>query len=172
MIKVLAVQETDICGVIKAHEQYAAISSKISDRMNYIIRHCVEAVGGKVNWWDWQNGGDGGDRAPGDFMSSYSRSDPDALTITGEWTHGDKMTFINKNGDEWELEYGELPVRWLYEDFEEEYANGLKLYREKQDQEKIKTKANKIKQEREKKALITAAASKLTKEERKALGIK
>jgi hypothetical protein len=172
MNKVAMLQEADICNVIKAFEHYSAISSTITDRVDYIIRFCVEAVKGKFSWWDWQNGGDGDDRAPGDFMHSYSKHTPDTITITGEWTNGSKMTFIDKNGDEFELEWGEIPTRWLYEEFEEEFKNGLKLYEEKKQAKTAKRKEMDTKQKEERKGLIAAARSKLTKEERKALGLK
>ena len=172
MNKIERMPESSICDAINAYEVYSRLSGLISERMNYIIHFCVETVKGKVSWWDWQNGGDGDDRAPGDFMHSYSKHMPETLTITGEWTHGSKMVFLDKNGNEWDLEWGEIPTCWLYEDFEEEYKNGLKLYQEKLEANASRRKQADTKKKEEKKALIAAAASKLTKEEKKALGIK
>lgn len=164
--------ETALKAAVEAHKVYNTITEKISERMNYIIHHCVEAVGGKVSWWDWPNDGDSDDRAPGDFIRSYSHITPDFLTITWEGSKGDKMVFIGRDGGEYELGWGEIPTRWLYEDFEEEYAKGLKLYQEKQQQKAEKDKERKKQKDQEKKALVASASSKLSPEERKAIGLK
>lgn len=169
MDKTAKLSDGDVGDAIKAHEAYAALSSRISDRMNYIVHFCVEQVGGKVEWWDWQNGGDGGDKAPGDFIHSYSNITPETLDITGEWSHGSKMTFLDKDGEEWDLQWGEFPTRWLHEDFEEEYINGLRLYKEQQEQKKEKDKTKKAKAKEVLDALIASAKSKLTPEEIRAL---
>lgn len=172
MEKVCRLAPGDVSHAVSAHESYAALSSLISDRMQYILSFCVEKVGGKVSWWDWQNGGDGEDRAPGDFIHSYSKYTPDTLTITGEWTHGSKMVFLDKDGNEWDLEWGEFPTRWLHEDFEEEYINGLRLYKEKQEQKKEREATSKANKKKEREALVESAKKKLTPEEIKALRAK
>lgn len=164
--------EDDIHHAIEAYKSYATFSSRIADRMDYIIRFCVEKVKGKFSWWDWSNGGDSGDRAPGDFMHSYSKHTPDTLQIIGSWTNGHKMVFLDNKGNEWELQYGEIPTRWLYENFEEEYENGLRLYEEAEAKKADKTNQSKAVKKKEREALIASAKSKLTPEERKALKVK
>lgn len=168
MDKVKKLPEAAIPAVIEASKIYGNAVERIALRVQYIIQFCVKAVGGKFEWWDWQNS-DPGSRADGDFMESYSE---DSITIVGEWTHREEMVIITKDGGEWGLDYGEIPIRWLYEDFEEEYTNGLKLYKEKKKQDAAKKKEKRQEKERERMALVAAAATKLTKEEKKALGIK
>ena len=160
--------ESDITATIEAHKLYNATASKITDRMNYIIRRCLEIAGGKLSWWDWQCDGDYEDQSSGDFMESY---DKDQLSIRAEWNIKSEIIFLDKHGGEWGLQDG-IPTRWLYEDFEEEFTNGLKAYKEKEKQQKEKAKENRLKRAEEKKVLVKQAASKLTKEERKALGLR
>lgn len=168
MDKINKLPENAVSAALEANKVYVGITEKISVRMNYILNFCVGKVGGKVSWWDWRNGGDGDDSAPGDFMHSYSST---ALDINGEWTNGDRMIFIDKDGGEWGIEYGEFPIRWLFEDFEDEYTNGLKLYKKKLEEQSLKAKGRRIRNSQKKKELVASAAMKLTKEERKALGI-
>jgi len=125
---VAKLSESDITAAIDAHKLYAAASQKITDRMNYIVRRCIEIAGGKLSWWDWQCDGEYEDRTSGDFMESY---DKDQLTIRAEWDIKREIIFIDKNGSEWGLE-DSFPTRWLYEDFEEEFTNGLEAYKEKE----------------------------------------
>jgi len=168
MDKIEKIAESDITAAIDAHKLYAAAMVNITARMNYIIRRCLELAGGKLDWWDWNSDGDYEDQSSGDFMESY---DKDTLSIRAEWNIKREIIFLDRDGDEWGLSDG-VPTRWLYEDFEEEFTNGIKAYKEKEEQKKAKDKENKQKREQEKKTLITQAASKLSKEERKALGIK
>lgn len=142
MDKVNKILETDITAAIDAHKVYGKAVVKINDRMNYIIRYCVTMTGGKFEWWDWNSEAMAGGKfewwdwsredyeshSSGDFMLSYNH---DVIQVRGEWTNNDNMAFIDKDGGEWGLEDG-FPTRWLYEDFEEEYTNGLKLYKELQ----------------------------------------
>jgi hypothetical protein len=141
--------ESSINAAVDAHKVYSDIVDKISSRMDYIIHFCVEAVKGKVEWWEW---GSGRGYEDYDFIHSYS---PESLTINGEWKDS-KMVFLDKNGNERDLECGGIPTRWLYEDFEEEYTKGLQLCSEKHKVSKTQ-------------ALIASALAKLTSEEVKAL---
>ena len=168
MNKIEKIPESHIQAAIDAHKLYAAASSKITDRMNYIIRKCIEIAGGKLDWWDWQCDGDYEDRSSGDFMESYHK---DQLSIRAEWSIKREIIFIDKDGGEWLFQDG-IPTRWLYEDFEEEFTNGLKAYKEKEKQKAEKAKEKRLKDAADQKVLIEKVLSKLTKEEKKALGIK
>lgn len=101
-------------------------------------------------------------------MESY---DKDSITLRAEWNLKREIIFIDKNGGEWGLAEG-VPTRWLYEDFEKEFTDGLQLYTDKQKQKAQQAKLTKLQREEQKKELVKSAASKLTKEERKVLGIK
>ena len=149
--------------------------------MCYIVEYCITTAGGEIHWWDWENGGEYNE---GSFMDSY---DPVFLHIDGVWS-GNKMKFIAKDGTEWDLDDGNYPTRWLYEDFEEEYNNGRRrwLYEdfeeeynngrrlciEKHKLKKEKTKTSKLQQKAEKETLKASAIAKLTLQEKKALGLK
>jgi hypothetical protein len=170
-MKKTLLQATDVRNLIKTYDLYETLHKPVSERMNYILNFCVNLVGGEVKWWDWLNDGEGEDRAPGHFMYSYDRCDSHILIITGVWTEGAKMIFLDKEGSEWTLERGEFPTRWLWEDFETEYKNGLKAYQEKENSEVELSKRRRKEKDKEKKALIASAATKLTKEERKAVGL-
>lgn len=171
MEKVDKLAPGDLAHTISAYKSYSKLSESISNRMNYIIRFCVEKVKGKLSWWDWQNGGEGGDRAPGEVVHSYTQGG-NSLQITGEWTHGSRMIFLDKDGGEWDLSSGDIPERWLHEDFEEEYTKGLQLYQEQQAQTADKRKAAVAQRKQAKAALVASASAKLSPEEKKALGIK
>jgi hypothetical protein len=164
---IVKLNEADVAAAIDAHKAYAQAVSKITDRMDYITRHCIKVVGGKFDWWDW-NSEDYESHSAGDFMLSY---DKETIQIRGLWTCTKNNVFIDKYGNEWGIEDG-FPTRWLYEDFEEEFESGLKAYKEKEKQRAANAKKTKKKNEEKKKALVAAAATKLTKEERKLLGIK
>lgn len=141
-----------IAEVLEAHKKYSTLSEQIDKRMKFILEFCINTVGGKLGWWDWED--------EADFPNAYS---PELLYIAGEWTCGDKMKFIDKNGEE-QCFYS-IPTRWLYEDFQDEFVNGIKLYKEKQQAKTKKKQQNR--QNREK--LIASAKAKLTAEELKAI---
>ena len=168
MDKIEKLTESDITAAIDAWKLYTLACGKITDRMNYIIRKCVEIAGGKLDWWDWNCDDDYEDRSSGDFMESY---DKDTLTIRAEWSIKQEIIFLDKNGSEWGLWEG-VPTRWLYEDFEKEFTNGLKAYKEKEIQKTAKKKEKKLKNVVDQKGLMEKVLSKLTKEERKVLGLK
>lgn len=162
-MKIDKLSKLKITDAIALHRTYRAAVDIISARMNYVIKHCLSKVGGKLEWWDWPNE-DASSDADGDFIRGYNEV---TTQIVGKWSNGDKMLFISKDGGEWSLRWGEFPSRWLYEDFEEEYEDGLKLYNELANAAKAKEKESKSHSNE----LVKSAKAKLTKEERKALGI-
>lgn len=161
---------------LSAYRAYGKTVEPISARMDYIVRHCVEAVGGKVYFWDWLNGDDAESSADGEFAKSF---DEVANTVAVNWrlepaSTMRKLGFLVKGGDgiEWDLSDGVFPARWLYEDFEEEFAEGRKAFVEQQKAKAEREKSAKVKREAAKKAAFEAATAKLTDDEKKALGLK
>lgn len=137
-------------------KKYNASLGVLSDRMNYIIRYIF---GDTLHWWDWRDDGDsGGPKIHDDYIEYY-----------GNFRGGDsKASIIDKEGSELDLKDG-IPLRWLWEDFEEEYARGLALYKKtKEEQEALKIQKT-IENKAKKNALAQQAKCKLTKEELKAL---
>ncbi len=149
---------SNITDALNAHQTYAILVETISKRMSYIIEFCLKTCNGRLEWWDWHN--------EKEFPSAYG---PDIINITGEWVFKEKMDFIDKYGKEQSLEYGYIPTRWLYEDFEDEFVNGIKLL---QEQKKEKARKDTEKQQKKKQAkeeLLASLKSKLTPEELKVL---
>jgi hypothetical protein len=156
---------SNITDALNAHKTYAILAEVISKRMTYIIEFCLKTCNGKLDWWDWRNK-EGEENVTGDFIHSY---DPNTLNVVINWKYENKMVFIDKNDEEQDLEWGEFPTRWLYEDFEDEFVNGIKLRQEKVREQAKKDTAKQQKKKQEKDALIAAAKAKLTPEELKAL---
>ncbi len=150
--------QSTITDALNAYKLYGSLVDQINKRMSYILEFCMNQVNGKLDWWDWTD--------EKEFPNAYS---PETLNITGVWTPRKKMTFIDKNGNECNIEYGDIPTRWIYEDFEEEFTNGIKLYQDKRKEQIAKDTEKQQKKKQEKDALIAAAKAKLTPEELKAL---
>lgn len=135
MDKIEKISEDVVNEILKIHKAYAEVERKISDRMNYIVHECVRISGGNIEWWSWQNGDYEDSHADGDFIHSY---DKETIQINGELNHAYKSIFLTKDGSEWSLVDG-YPTRWLFEDFEEEFTQGLQAYSDKRKQKALKT---------------------------------
>lgn len=146
------------------YQGYCNAVEEIRKRVDYIITHCANVFNATLDWWDWQN--EGFEDAPGDFIHSY---DPNTLNINVHWEHKEDMNFVNKDGEVDSLSWGEFPTRWLYEDFEEELTNGIKLWQDKLKAKKNKAAEKRKKDKEDKAKLIASAKAKLTPNELKAI---
>lgn len=144
---------------IEAEKKYAESLRKLSVRMEYILRYIF---GDNLKWWDWQSGdtnyrsGIGGPCISSDTIQYYA-----------EFSNYSRKCIVLKDGTEWMLD--EIPLEWLWEDFEEEYTKGLELFQQREEERKIKEKEHKKEKEYKKRTLAEQAKSKLTQEEIKAL---
>jgi len=161
--KILPLTKGNITEAEEAYKLWSNIEEKIEDRINYVIRTLAKIFGGKIEWWDWNNGGG---EVDGHLDMDMFKND--SIQLDGCKKGGKDWVSVIKEG-EWEFEYLEFPTRFLWEDFEEELENGIKEY-EKQGKIRL-AKEKKEKSKKDKQYLIESAKSKLTKEELKALRI-
>jgi hypothetical protein len=150
-------------------EEAAELEQRMQARIGYILKFFFEAAGSKLDWWRFGSyeeekpmyGQVGKDYISGIYAESK-----------GSYPSEESLTFIDKNGKEelFLLDWG-IPTRWLYEDFEQEVVDGLKKYKDVVAQRKAKEFERRTKNKQEKEKLVAEAKAKLTKEERKLLGI-
>ncbi len=89
-----------------SHKAYDEIISRIDDRFDYIIRYI-----GKVDWWDYINGhGEKNGYFEPEFYHDETGSyDNLYIELDGKFTLPPPY------------DCPEIPIRWLWEDFEEEF---------------------------------------------------
>lgn len=154
-------------------------SKKIENRIHYIIMKLYNVFNVKNYYWKSINANEG---EQGDMFEAISNQFGNYLNIehgigrfTSRVSLGDCL-IIDKNGkmlaplDQYQDSDADIfgiPIRWLYEDFEQELVDGKAAYDAKlqAEEDAIKNKDN------EKKKIIKSVKKKLSKEEREALGI-
>lgn len=145
------------------------LEQEIINRVNYVISVWVSAFGGKLtNWWfssaDEGEMGHLADHMSKDSIYSIHIECKPQPKPNDEYS----MVIIDKDGSEYGWE-SEIPLRWLFEDCEDEIVKGKALY----DQKLIKKKEAAALRRTLKKKLDTALAeqakAKLTPEELQAL---
>jgi hypothetical protein len=147
----------------------SAYGNKIEERCDYIIRKIFISCGGGVEYWHFN------DAPEGDQGSLHRALDADSVSnFTVEtlryYDEDHQLLARLDDGSLVEL-YNGFPLRWLYEDFEDELDRGKKRYEKEQLDAAAKNKEEKAAKKREKEKLKVSAAAKLTEEERKALGL-
>ena len=164
------IAKTDLDEYWRLTNLAGSYESKISDRITYVLRAIYKEYGAEVDHWyfDDASEGEGGSldwrHLDKDAVSNY-------IVHTKKPYEGEKMFAKLNDGNYAEFGY-EFPTRWLYEDFEAELSQGVAVVK----QEELDAKNKKAKKKADKKAkkekLKATAASKLTPDERKALGLK
>lgn len=163
--KVNPITDGDITALNSTYNAYNQHAQGIQNRVNYIVRKTAEIFGGKIGWWDWNNGGG---EVDGHFEPSFLRND--YINVDGETKGGGDWVAILKDDEEWELRLV-VPLRWLTEDFEQELIDGIQKYKDKELKRKETEKQKKLTRAANKQKLLETVKAKLTKEELKALGI-
>jgi hypothetical protein len=170
--KVSPIRKDVITEAIGAYNLYTKYVSTITDRVNYVIREIASIFGGKIKWWDW---GNGGGEVDGHFEPDMV--DGESIQLSGE-TDGKDWEWVallkdekGKFTEEWEFHGLEFPARFLYEDFEEELKEGIKKYKEQEVKKKEIEKQKRLTRVKNKEKLLESVKTKLTPEERKALGL-
>lgn len=162
---------SDLEAFVLLRKQAADFEEKISNRLDYVIRETFAKFGVKVLYW-YINGADEGDG--GDLLKAF-RWDDQIGELCISWddstVNPNDLCIIDKNGCEFGFAEGEIPRRWLFEDFAEELTAGIRAYKEKQAAIKEKKKATRALKKAEKERLKASAAAKLSAAERKALGL-
>jgi hypothetical protein len=157
--------------MIGAYNLYSKYTSVISKRVDYVVREIARIFGGKIDWWDWPKGKD---ECDGHFTPDIIEGE--SVSVDG-WKSGggDWEAYLkDEKGDfkeSWQFCWFEFPTRFLYEDFEEELIEGIKKYREDKATKKELKKQKELEKVKNKAKLLDSVKSKLTKEERKALGL-
>lgn len=130
-----------------SHKEHKDIISKISDRINYMLR---EVMATNVDWWDFNNGNS--------YVDGYFNPEiygpADNIEISGEFDIPDPYKY-NAN----------FPIRWLWEDFEEEFKSDVEKFKEEKEFEKERRKERNKNQKIEKAKMKEIILAKLTKEE-------
>lgn len=133
--------------------KYDELISKIDDRLNYIIRNVMAS---EVFWWDYSNGGPEKDGyfEPSDYMEDGF------ITLDGRYTIPEPY------------EYTDFPIRWLWEDFEEEFKNDVKQFKAEKEAKKKSDKEKRETLKVKKAEMKKIISEKLTKEELKFITFK
>jgi hypothetical protein len=160
-------EKVDECRKISA--EIGEVEGEITTHMHSIIQLAYSMYGKELDWWDWEYHDDEGEL---DFR--WNQVGPKLVTY---------MTVTKKGYGELECDYEGawfdlaecFPTDWLYKTIEEVtilMENGIEKAKARNAAEK-KRKAEQAAARKAKKAEIAEQAkSKLTPEERKALGIK
>lgn len=151
--------------------QLAPINQDIIDRLDYILKKIGEVLGGaKIKNW-WIDGAEEGELGDINKIIYKDRIECSCIYFDVSLNDANKDYGIIINGKEWGLDES-FPIRWLFENFEEELIEGRKKYISKQsEKEKLQAKKKELSKQTND-YLINSAKSKLSKEERKALGLK
>lgn len=159
--------------IVSEWEKHINLANKfeytILDRITYVIRFWMETFGGKLDTW-YFDGADEGE--VGSLERHMGKDSVDSIYVICKPNPKDNdsnaSVIIDKFGNEYQWE-SEIPIRWLFEDCEEEIRNGKILF----DKHLVQKKADKaVKNSLKKKldeSLANQAKAKLTKEELKAL---
>jgi hypothetical protein len=161
-----AVSITDIQKAYALSKQISIIDNKIYSRISYI----ADIMGSvfELTHTSWEFGYEGNDTSIWD-TDNYTEERIN-VKIEGYVKanrlggYPDGLPIIDKNGKRWELSDG-IPTRWLYEDFEEELAQGKVMIEQQEQQRRDEVTSKKKNDEQARQKLIDQAKAKLSKEE-------
>jgi len=141
------------------------IEEKINHRLTYILVTLYSTFGFKLDTWYFECADEG---TVGEMQINGNYID-EIIVESRSYKYGEaKINIVDKFGNDWGFS-GDIPVRWLYEEFESEIKEGKAKYEAKELVRKETEKALTAKQKAKKDALLISAKSKLTKEELRAL---
>jgi hypothetical protein len=153
----------------KSYQETSNLEEDIQERIGYIIGVWMKAFGGKLTTW-WFDGAEEGqvgtliDHINEDSIYSiYTQCDTEPKSNDDH-----DMVIIDKDDNEYGWQ-SEIPLRWLFEDFEQEIIQGKILYDERLKQKKENSVIKKSLKKKLDEALATQAKAKLSKEELAAL---
>ena len=144
----------------------ARLENIIIERLSYIVHTIYNIFGYQVNTWYFDDAKEG---EVGDLNNHIYNDYINNIIVECKSLKKDPAIIIfDKNRFEWEKDLG-IPVRWLFENFEQEIIDGKKKFEEKEAARKAKNKEQSAKQKLEDQELINSAKSKLSKKELAAL---
>lgn len=129
-------------------KEYKDTLNKISNRINYMLR---EIMSTQLEWWDFYGSGD--------FNPEIYKLD-DTITVEGEFVIPEPY------------EYSDFPIRWLWEDFEDEFKSDVETHKRQKELEKQKAKEKREKLKIKKAEMKETISAKLTEEELKFIKFK
>ena len=143
-----------------------ALEGSIIDRIDYVLKVWFKAFDCELKNWYFEG-------AEESSMGDLHCNDDSIYSIHIDNFKGDKvphndMIIIDKDGGEYGWE-SEIPLRWLFEDCEQEIVEGRKKYEKREAFRKESLKTKRAKQKAEDLALADGAMAKLSKKELAAL---
>lgn len=136
-------------------KEYDQILVKINERFQYIMK----TICTKLSWWDYDNGWE---ETSVYFQPNKYHADEDSyINFDGEYT---MPSSYNSCPD--------IPIKWLWTDFEEEFKKEVEDEKVRRVQEKEKLKEKRADAKIKKHTIKEIILSKLTKEELKFIKFK
>lgn len=134
---------------------YDAIIGKIENRFGYIMK----TICTKLSWFDYDNGWENNN---GYFNPNEYHSGPDSyITFQGDYKLPPPYNTCP-----------DIPIRWLWEDFEEEFRKEVNEFKEKESRRKQEMREKRIAAKEKRASIKSIIQSKLTKEELKFIKFK
>jgi hypothetical protein len=148
-------------------KQAAVYEGAITDRISFIIYRSCEMFSQGLSTWYFEDAGEG---EVGDIYRNLQGNLEFQVELVFKPGSGkEPMYLILKDDTECDLKKDGFPVRWLFEDFEEEIKSGKQKYKEKDIIRKTELKRLSEQRRLEVEALAQSARSKLSKQELDAL---
>jgi hypothetical protein len=160
------INQTDIDEYWRLHRETGVAGGKIEKRIEYVLRRIYQEFDAEIDYWYFS------DAPEGDVGSLHKALGQQDVTnyIIEPMTYGKEMVIKLDDGKYAEFGYG-FPIRWLYEDFEDELTRGKVAHEQEELDKKAAKAAARAARKAAKERLKASAASKLTTEEKKALGL-
>lgn len=146
----------------EAARQAGKLKEKIVDRLHYIMTSIFKTYGKSSAYWYFYGA------AKGEVGDLWEHVHEHYIWVVIDNCPGEGLLAVLKDGSEWDFQDA-IPLRWLYEDFEDELAEGKKKYKELEVARKEAEKVKRQKTKQENAALAKSARAKLSKEELAAL---
>ncbi len=147
------------------YKEYLLRQEFFVERFKYIVTHMFDHFGMRLDTFEYEAADD--IENEGMFPINSICEGSDTYSDNFEyWSLGEfkpDFVIIDKNGEDIELAYS-FPSRWFFEDFEEELKDGKELFLKSLEEDAKKLEDNK-------KGIKAIALSKLSIEEKKALGL-
>lgn len=132
--------------------RYKEIKAAIDSRFNYIVRK----ISTKFEWWDYQSY----DSDANGFFNEETFNEIDEISFDGDF-------FVPAPYDS-----SRIPIRWLWEDFEQEFKTEVENFKKEKERVRLKNKTLREQRKLLKESFKKTISQKLTKEELKYIKFK
>lgn len=141
------------------------LEARIIERMSYIIHKSCQMFGNSVSTWFFE---DVSEREVGNVCNAIIGTEFTPSLIFSNIKHSSMCVILNDESEINLIQDG-FPVRWLFEDFEREIAEGKEKYRQKEITRN--TELNRLSEEKRIRQLelVKSAKEKLSREELEAV---